>query len=190
MPDMMKKCSFKIIFFIILLFLTTTSILFFRAKKINQTKLTEAPGKVQFDLNISQKEPIIFPSPVEIILTINKNDDSDAVGFDAIINYDDTILSLKSSELLIVDYDLFTYKQPNYLILTGIKKPSVKQTSLLQQQNNVVKIVFQPVRLGKTSVKLIKTLKKDRSKVINEKSQNVLDLTSLPFSVLLKIERK
>lgn len=115
----------------------------------------------------SQKNPVT-------LYVYAYSDNQPITGYDAILNYDSTKVDFVSHKNLQPDFQVFTKKEKNRLIITGIKNLNSTATTVFTD-SSLVELTFQPQKTGQVnfSIEYTPDSKKD-SNLITDKTSEIL----------------
>jgi hypothetical protein len=116
---------------------------------------------------LSQKKPII-------LYVYADSDNQPITGYDAILKYDSTQVEFVNHKNLQPDLQIFTKKEKDRLIITGVKNLN-SNTSTVFTDSSLVELIFQPQKTGQVDFSFDFTYgsKKD-SNLITDKTTEIL----------------
>jgi len=143
----------------------------------SQVSPTQAPvSKEKGSLTLKAKNhETIVSQQKPITLYVYANSDSQPItGYDAIVNYEETKVDFVNHKNLQPDFQIFTKKEKDKLIITGIKNLN-STTPTVFTDSSLVELTFQPKQTGQVDFSFDFTpgSKKD-SNLITEKTTEVL----------------
>lgn len=142
-----------------------------------QVSPTEAPvAKEKGSLTLKAKSNETFVSQKKpLTLYVYADSDNQPItGYDVILNYDSSLVNFINHKNLQPDFQIFTKKEKDRLVITGIKNLN-SATPTVFADSSLIELTFQPQKTGQVnfSIEYTPDSKKD-SNLITDKTAEVL----------------
>jgi hypothetical protein len=188
-PENHNKHFLTIIFAVLsLIFLLLIFSLVLRLRKTppaqppttTQVSPTQAPvikEKGSLTLKAKNNETVISQKNPITLYVYAASDNQPISGYDVILNYDSSIVEFLNHKNLQSDFQIFTKKERDKLIITGVKNLNSTNPTVFTD-SSLVELTFQPKKLGQVnfSFEYTPNSKKD-SNLITESTTEVLGKT-------------
>lgn len=145
---------------------------------------TAKPTVTRFGkLDISTSTANVTDGQDVIVVISGDSMGKEIVGYDSLIVYDKSALTLQSAKSAIVDFTIFKFDRPSHLSLTAVKNLNSKTPTVLNK-TPMVELVFKAVKPGTFSIVLQSDIDKESTKMVDEKT-NILypNLSSVMITV-------
>lgn len=109
--------------------------------------------------------------------------EKEIVGYDCLVTYDKSALTLQSTKSIITDFSLFKFDRPSHLSITSVKNLNSKTPTVLNN-TPMAELVFKATKPGTFSIEIKSEIGKESTKIVDEKT-NVLypNLSSVMITV-------
>ena len=94
------------------------------------------------------------------------------VGYDLILYYDPSVTEFIKAESLLPDFQIYSYKRENYVIITAVKGLQSQSPSVFSD-NKILSFSFVGKKIGKNSLSLRSNLGNEKTKLVTDKTESL-----------------
>jgi len=106
-------------------------------------------------------------------VTVSANSNQkNIVGYDLILYYDSLAMEFIKAESLLPDFQIYSYKRENYVIITAVKGLQNQNLSVFSE-NKILSFTFLGKKIGKNSLSLRSSLGNEKTKLVTDKTETL-----------------
>lgn len=174
-----------IVFFGIGMYLMSARSTVYTTKADAGYNTTETMMEPENEMELSTEDGRTDYNVGETISILVKGDSSgnDTSGYDVLMNYNQDMTELVEVQSHRSDFQVFSYKHPTYISITGVKTLEAQGQNILHE-DPLISVRFKALKSGPLNVQLIEQYGKERSQMVDSQgkvhamdAENVLSLT-------------
>ncbi len=105
------------------------------------------------------------------IVTVSANSgQKNIVGYDLILYYDPSSTEFIKAESLLPDFQIYTYKRENYVVITAVKGLQNQEQSIFSE-SKILTFTFIGKKIGKNSLSLRSSMGKEKTNLVTDKTE-------------------
>lgn len=106
-------------------------------------------------------------------VTVSANSDQkNIVGYDLILYFDPSTVEFIKTESLLPDFQIYSYKRENYVIITAVKGLQNQNLSVFSE-NKILSFTFLGKKIGKNNLSLRSSLGNEKTKLVTDKTETL-----------------
>lgn len=105
------------------------------------------------------------------IVTVSANSgQKNIVGYDLILYYDPSSTEFIKAESLLPDFQIYSYKRGNYIVITAVKGLQSQNLSVFSE-SKILSFTFMGKKIGKNSLSLRSSLGNEKTNLVTDKTE-------------------
>lgn len=173
------KTGFKLTLFIVFIIFIALLIFINQSRKKSRSQpepisLTPAAQIIKtagsIRLSTISLDKVVDVDKAMDVEVIASSDEKSIVGYDVILAYEEGVVEVVSATSLLPDFDLYEFKYSDHFIITGAKKLDAIEPSVFDS-TAIARIKLIPKRTGQLNLKVLSTLGKEKTQLVDEETQ-------------------